>query len=364
MFKLLEDLIKKYWLSLLVILVLIVSGIGYVYLEQKRISFILFIAGILGIIISLWQLHQGRKIKEEYDIINDYKRKYEEQLNNVKKLIGEREKVTFEKSELKKFLDKINETLQKENISKEELIKNISSSLKAIIFFKTSEDTSKKRALFLNHVYPNMGIISIRSGLSILPPKRVPQNLSNTKILEWFKKELEKRIPKDYEYNIPLISVINLNETKSFKRLESFRKIQFSYLDNIPIEEIAPAQEIINYLQKKKNLSPKDIIEMPNILFLVEDYFIKRTDLEILRRDNDKILDAIKKAIKSEEIKTTDLATVEEGLLSDILKKYVSEPEKIAKRIKDNAIFWKSYFEHRLKPIFGISLKRQTGNCN
>ena len=344
------DEYKKHWLLFFGVLILLVAGISYFYIGLKWISYISFLAGISSILISLWQSYQGDKIRGEYEnIINDYRKKYEEESKKSKKLEKEKQEVSFERFELKKFLNKINETLQRENISKEELIKNVSSSLKAVVFFKTSEDTSKKRALFFNNVYPEMGIYPIRAGLSILPPKRVPQDMPNDKIIKWFKKELEKRVPKDYEYNIPFITVINLNETKSFKRLQPFRKIQFSYLDKIPIEELAPTEEIISYLHHKKHLSPRDIIEIPNLVFLIEDYLISKSDLEALRNNNNKILNEIKKIIKSNKIKTTDFATIKEDKLKKILTKYVSEPDLCAKRIVQNANFWKSYFEHRLK---------------
>mgnify|MGYP001620016671 CR=1 FL=1 len=138
---------------------------------------------------------KNKAILEKYEnVISDYKKKYEDEVSKSKKLKAEKKVVKFEKTELKKFLDKINETLQKENISKEELIKNIASSLKAVIFFKTAEDISQKRFLLRDQVYPEMGIISIRSGLAMLPPKRVPQDLSNTKIIEWFLNENKKSI--------------------------------------------------------------------------------------------------------------------------------------------------------------------------
>ena len=135
-----KEFIKKYWLLVVGIIVLIVSVISYFYLNQKWISFISFIVGILGVVISLWQAHQGANIKGEYEkIINDYKEKYKTELSNSNKLEKEKQIISFEKSELNKFLEKINETLQRESISKEELIKNIASSLKAVVFFKTSE---------------------------------------------------------------------------------------------------------------------------------------------------------------------------------------------------------------------------------
>lgn len=344
-----REFVKKYWSIILGSIILIVSIILYFNLEEKWISFISFVIGVLGIVIPLWQSRQDNNFKEEYGVlIDDYKKKYDSELNKNKELTNEKEKESFEKSELKKFLFKINETLQKENISKEELMKNMSHSLKAILFFKTAEDTSNKRMIFINKIYPELGVIGIRSGLSLLPPSRVPQDKTNEQIIEWFKSEIDKRIPKDYEYNIPLITVINLNETKSFKQLKDFRKIQLSFLDKIPIEELLTTKEVLNYLLHKKNLSSKDIIEMPNLVFLIEDYLIGKVDLESIRENNEKILDEIKKKIGIKEIKTTDMATVDKIILTDALKTYVSDPEKVYERIKENSTFWKSYFENRL----------------
>ena len=339
---------EKGWL-ILGIIILVISGILYFFINQKWISYISFMIGVLGIVISIIKSRKDDGIKEEYQkIIEDYKNKYNEELSKSKELQKHNERITYDKFELKKFLTKVNETIQRENISKEELIRNITTTLKAIVFFKTSEDTTKKRALFYNEVYPDMGIYSIRSGLSIVPPKRVPQDMPNAKIIDWFKKEIEKRVPKDYEYNIPFVSVINLNNTKSFKRLQKFRKIQFSFLDKIPFSELAPTKEIMNYLQKKKNLSTKDIVEIPNIAFLIEDYLVSKSDIESIKKNNQKIIDELKKQTNSSEIKTTDLSTINKDILKNVLKKYVSDEEKCANRIIENGKFWKSYFENRI----------------
>lgn len=118
-------------------------------------------------------------------------------------------------------------------------------------------------------------------------------------------------------------------------------------MDKIPIEELVPTKEIVNYLHNKKHLASKDIIEIPNVVFLVEDYLVSKSDAESLRKNNNKILANVKKAIKSDEIKTTDLALVKNEIIEKALKNYVMEPKKIAERIKENATFWKSYFEHR-----------------
>lgn len=343
--------IKKYWLLTIGILIIIFAIISYFVLDQKAIGFISFSVGIASAIVPFLLSYYDNKTKKEYEkIIDDYRNRYEDEVNRSKKLQSEKEKLRFEKTEYRKFLDKINETLKRENISKSELMKGISSSLKAIVFFKTWEDTIQKRALFVDKAYPDIGVICIRSGLSILPPRRVPQEFSNKKIIKWFKKELEKRVPKGYEYNIAFITVINLIEATYFRRLGRIRERgQFSFLDKIPIEELLPAKEVINYLKKKKNLSPKDIIEIPNIVFLVEDYMITKSDYEKLKKNNEKIIKQIKKKTKSEELKTTDLASVDLKLMQTILRKYVSDSKKIAERVKSNASFWKDYFEHRLK---------------
>ena len=292
---------------------------------------------------------KNKAIFEKYEnVISDYKKKYEDEVSKSKKLKAEKKVVKFEKTELKKFLDKINETLQKENISKEELIKNIASSLKAVIFFKTAEDISQKRFLLRDQIYPEMGIISIRSGLAMLPPKRVPQDLSNIKIVEWFLNEIKSRLPEDYEYNMLVISVIDLNETRSFKFLQHFRRINFSYLDKIPVEELMSVSDVANYFEKKKHLASRDIIEIPNLVFLVEDYLISKSDLEKLKKNNNAILSEIKKEVGTEELKTTDFATIENSIVEKVLKKYTSSPTEIADRIKENSIFWKTYFENRL----------------
>lgn len=343
-------LIKKRWLLILGIIILLGSGILYFYLTEKWISYVSFMVGILGIVISLIQSDRNNAAKQEYDkIIEDYKRKYEEELNKSKKIEQEKQDLSFEKVELKKFLDKVNETLQRENISKEELIEKIDAPLKALILMKTSEDIANKRFILRDKALPELGFKYFDKGIYVLPPTKTPSISTKKEIADWIKNKFKKYVGKDYEYIIQIAVIVDFREIFCEKNVAKFRKKGKTILDIFGAEDIIPTNQVIKYLKDKKNLSSKDIIELPNIVFLVEDYLIKKTDLEKLRKNNDEIINKIKKTIKCDEIKTTDLANIEKNTLSTVLKDYVSDTDLIADRIKENATFWKSYFEHRLK---------------
>ena len=324
---------------------MLVSMYVYFFLDAKAVSYVMWVVAFFSIISPLL-LKDDKWISFER-IIKDYKNRYDSEVIKVKKLESAKRKVSFEKSELIKALEKINLTLQKENISKEELIRSVDSSLKAVIFFKTWEDTENKRALFQKKVYPSLGIVNIRSGLAMLPPRSIPQEKSNKEIIKWFIKKIVKEIPEDYEFSMPIISVIDIKKSDSFKRLKPFRRFQKSFLDFIPINELVPTNVAMNFLHQKKHLSSRDIIEIPNLIFLIEDYLISKEDYESIKKNNSKILSIIQKKVNSTELKTTDLATIEIESIKEALDKYVSDKDVIAERIKMNASFWKSYFENR-----------------
>ena len=122
--------------------------------------------------------------------------------SKIKKSLKKSQKLSRLKEEkneeYRKFLDKINFTLQEKNISKEELIKKISNKLKAIILYKSFEQGPQHDKKIRDGVYKTLGVQNISSGLSIIPPQRINQKLSEEQLLNWFHEELQNGIPGDY----------------------------------------------------------------------------------------------------------------------------------------------------------------------
>ena len=294
---------------------------------------------------------QFNKLFEEYIKEKEKHRIDEEirkgEINHIKQEI-ESEKIKSRR--LTKMVDNIGVTLTKENISKEEIIRNITTPLKTIIFQKYWEDPVRKRYIIRDKVYPKIHAHHIKGGLRIIPAGYVPQDKSNDEIIKWFRKELEENIPPDYEYNIDFITIVNLTDIKSFKRLGNrYERGHFDWLRNVPTKEIAPPDMIMNYLATKKDLSTRDIIEIPNIMFLVDDSIITLQDKAVIKNKGDEIIKDIKKFLRIKELKTTDLANIDDKELTLILSEFgIKRPLIISEMLIRNAKLWKIILDRKL----------------
>jgi len=291
---------------------------------------------------ELVEAKSGEKFKK---VIDGLKKKNKEIYKALEQAQNNTELESRKKEEYRKFLDKINHTLQSENISKEELIKKVASKLKALIIYKSYEDQQK---IIRDQIYSELGVVNISSGLSIIPPNRLNQKLSDAKLLNWFKKEVEKRIPDTYDYNFSIVAVVDLTKITAYKRLKPFRRINRTYLDKIRIEDLVSLREIESYLYTEKNISSKEIIETASVGFLIDSNLITTEDYEILKKNNDKIIAEINERLGSNNIRTTQFANIENSTLNSILSRYIENPEEITLSIKTNAQFWKDYFEKNI----------------
>jgi len=331
----------KRYLFVIMGLILIVSSLFFYNYFYPLVGVVSFISGIISIFISIWQTVSNKKLKEEYEtIIQIYREQNKQLLEKYEEVKDEKTKESLEKQQLRKILDKINETLKKENISKEDLLEKLDSPLFTIIIQKYNEPQKRIQSRLLS-----LGFKTFGQGIYILPPVKADFIKKGFDLKKWIHKHILKGLPKDYKYIIKFAAIVDMRKMICDKQLVT--KAQ-TYLDVLSIDDLMSPQQIINYLKTKRNISLKDIIELPNIAFLVEEYLTSRKDYEMLKRNNDKILSEIKREIKVDEIKTTDLGSIDEEKLSEILKKYVSEPEKIAKRIKMNSIFWRDVFSNKL----------------
>ena len=345
---------KWYIKTLLFIAVIITLSFILIYFFPEylqTISVISMLTTIVSGLILFYTKDKENLMSQLLWIIKEherYKKHSQKEISSIKKdLVVEKSR----SKKLSKMVDNIGLTLNKENISKQELINNISSPLKAILFMKTWEDRDNNRKLFINKVYPNIHAYRIRSGFNIIPPRHVPQDKSNEKIINWFFKEVEKVLPKNYEYNIPIATVVNLSDIKSFKRLKpKHEKGHFDWLSNVPPEDIAPTEQIIDYLETKKDISTRDIIEIPNIRFLIDENYLSTEDTVMLKNKENFIIGDIKKYLNTEKLKTTDLSNIDEKELTLIFTDYgIKNPLNLSKIVKNNAEIWKLLLDRRFK---------------
>ena len=336
-----KPFIKKH-LFIIIGIFLIGSSILFYLYFYPFVGIVSFTIGIISIFVSLWQTLSNKKIEGEFEtLFQIYKEQNKELIEKYKEVKDEKEKKSIEKKQLEKLLDKINETLQKENISKEDLIEKLDSPLFTILIQKYNEPKKQIQNRLLK-----LGFKTFGQGIYILPPVKANFIKRGFDLKRWLQRRILKDLPKDYKYIIKFAAVVDMRKMICDKQLVI--KAQ-TYLDILSVEDLIQPHQIVTYLKSKRNISLRDVIELANISFLVEEYLVKKKDYKILKKNNDKILSEIKREMNMDEVKTTELGSIDEETLSKILEKYVSEPKKIAERIKENSIFWKNVFNNKLK---------------
>jgi hypothetical protein len=350
------------WFQKITIIGIIITILTYILIWLKIDLVFIFVSSSLATLIlgamSFYKREEKEKILDLFfqlqNAFEHEKKKHskdtERHISEIKRIKQEINSEKTKRQRLSKMFSNIGVTLTKENISKEEIIKNISRPLKAILFQKYWEDPGKKRFILRDEVFPKIHAYHIKGGLYIIPPAFVPQYTSNDECVKWFRNQLKENIPSDYQYNIPFASTVNLTDIKSFKNLnKEYDRGHFNWLRNVPTEDIAPTEMLVNYLVTKKDISTRDIIEIPNIMFLVDDNQITIKDKLILNKNRNKIIDDIKNYLQINELKTTELANMGEQELTFILADNgVNRPLNVSRMLITNAKLWKVVLDRQL----------------
>ena len=333
---------REYLKKLIIGLSAITIGVIILILQINFIiSIIAIVAGLIQIFTFYLKSKGNEKVIESYQsIIKDYQERNKELIEKHRLLEKKRVNLFFEKKELGEIIEKINFTLKEENISTEKIIEELDTSINALLFMKTSEDIGLERKIIVKNI-DKLGFKHIDKGVYVLPPIKTPKLKNNNEIDVWIKKNVLKGCPKNYEYIVEFASIIDLKKTHSKRNVSKYRKMGRTIFEVLSIDDILPVKEALKYLKFKKNISLFDIIELTSFSFLVEEYNCSKKDYESLKKNNENILNNIKRELDVTELKTTDLATVDNLILYKSLDDYVSKPLDIAKMIKENASFWK-----------------------
>lgn len=259
---------------------------------------------------------------------------------------SEAEKEEKQKTEYKKLLEKINFTLQEKNISKAEILSKFNKKLRIIVVQKNIEDTSHHYIKL--QFYPHIGAVNIGGGVCVIPPNKIDQKLSDREILNWFEIELNKFIPDNYKFNFAIVSVVDLKNTITLNNnMHPMSKYRSTYLDAVDINEILSFRELESYLYTEKNVSSREIIEIPSLTFLTDKEVTSLTNYEKLAKQNNAIIDELMTQQDIQELKTTDIAQINPADLKSVLDNYMNDTENLANNIVENAKFWRDYFENK-----------------
>ena len=216
-----------------------------------------------------------------------------------------------------------------------------------MVLHKNAEDTTHH--YIRDQFYPHIGAFYIHGGTCIIPPDKIDQQLSDKEILIWFETELRKFIPEDYKFNFSIVSVVDLKSTITLNQeMHPKSKYRLTYLDGLAIDQILSFRELESFLYSEKNISSRDIIDLPSLTFLADRESTTLTNFKKLADNNNEIIGSLKEKLDFNEIKTTDIALVELTDLKEVLADYMNDTESLSENIIENAKFWKNYFENKL----------------
>jgi hypothetical protein len=251
-------------------------------------------------------------------------------------------KVGLVNSKLRQLMAKVTLNLGKEHFSKDELLRRLARPVYCLLFHKTEEASlsDKKLKTLRDEILPSLGFKFVRGsrGVYILPPSQLPFFQDRSEIEKWIEDKIISKIPSDYRYIFSFVSLIDLRFTISIKRDKLAKKYD-TLMETIDAEELLTFSEGLTYLQSKKNLSLKDIIEIPNLFFLSDKTSLDFDKRNILKDKNEEIIKIIKNEFKK-EIFTRDLAEIDSTYLLNLLKKYIQIKDDDVETIKANAKFW------------------------
>lgn len=105
---------------------------------------------------------------------------------------------------------------------------------------------------------------------------------------------------------------------------------------------------MLPHLELKKKISLRNIIEIPNLLFLIDEIYVSTEDKLAINRRNKKIINEIKTYLKTDKFITTDLANIDQKELEFILvTNGIKNPDFISSIIKYNAKIWKQILDRQ-----------------
>ncbi len=345
----------SYVLIIVGILSILLSSISFGYFNQYTnlvglaLSFASLIIGIIWEIENrkFAQLSLDENRLQHLDIINKIDT-YEKQITQKQ---GEVDKLTISNTKLKQLMNKISNEIKKEHLSKEKIIKRISKPIYGLLLFKGHEldkDGSEAKPL-RDNILPSLGFNHLTGckGTYLLPPSKLPPFENKQDLEKWISKNIYDKIPSNFRYVIPYIQLIDLRFNFSKKKDDLTKKNYGTILDSVNVEDLLNFTESLNYLQKKKSISLKDIIEIPHVFFLADNTSLSKTDLETLKQNDENIIKALEKKIGA-EIFTKDFVKIEDNILKTVIEEHIHISNDDIKIIKQNAKFWVDLIDNNL----------------
>ena len=230
-----RNILGNVFVRIVVFAILLVAGLAlYFLLSQAVIGVILFLVAIVGFGLQIFDSFtkkpdNGAALAEIIKLSQEKEAKLKAEYEAKERALGaEASKAKKETTSVNKVLAKINATLDKEHISKEELIDKLKESQYTILIQKHNEDDEK---LIRDRLYA-LGFKHINSGIYVLPPVKAREwgVTESFDIEAWVKAHLLKGLPNDYKRMINFATIIDFKRTTAHNHNNMVKRSR-TYLD-------------------------------------------------------------------------------------------------------------------------------------
>jgi len=311
--------------------------ISFVFNFPKWLNFITFGFTIFSFIYnSLKNKNKGNgdltKVEKKLQAI------IEEQTNQS--VSGDKIKILEkERNEIEASLKEVNIKLNKENISKEELIRELKDDMEVILLVKHVEG-NKDEPKPIKEALKNRGFRNVNYGMYVLPPYLTPHFRETAEMNKWVSRNILMKIPEGHRYKMSIMFV-DLKRVLVKEQGENHMK---SIIEKLDFTDLVKLEKLSNFIKKKRNISIMDIMQIPNLLRLIEIGHFGYNDKKLIIENEKKILENIGKTLGTNEIKTGDISKIPKLKLIEILNKFqIRNKEIIAQDILNNSKFWSQF---------------------
>ncbi|MDD5193773.1 MAG: hypothetical protein PHF67_04290 [Candidatus Nanoarchaeia archaeon] len=340
------------------IILIVISIISILISLEIIIDFSSYI-GVIGLALSIgtiilsfyWRYEDNQR--ENWDI--DERRLHTLNIietieDSEKNLESKIDKNEIMESKVNQLMEKISQELHNEHINKEFLLRRLDRPIFCLLVHKTEEDNIKDHKLksIRDSILPKLGFrgLKLSRGIYILPPSKMPPLRNKEELDQWINKKILKRIPRNHRYIFSFIALIDLRYVISIKEDKLTKKNYETLLEVINPEELITISQGLKYLQTKKNISFKDLINLPSLSFLSDNTSLDLKNRELLKQNNDIIIEDIERDLKK-EIFTENIVRMDEEFLQNKIKKYLEINMEDIKIIKFNARFWMEILKNK-----------------
>ncbi|VVB77529.1 Uncharacterised protein [uncultured archaeon] len=321
---------------ILIAIAFIYLFISFIYDYPKWIIIFPLLISIFPQIYNHWG-NRGKKeglekVEEKLQTIIDQQENQDLSEEKIKLLEKER-------NEIEASLQEVNNKLNEERISKEELIKDLKDDTEVVLLIKHVEG-NKDEPKPIKDALKSRGFRSVNYGMYILPPYLSPHFKETEEMNKWVTRNILKKIPEDHRYKMSIMFV-DLKRVLVKEHGENHMK---SIIEKLDFTDLVRLERLNNFIKKKKNISIMDIMQIPHILRLTEIGHFGYNDKKIIIENEKKILNEIGEKLGTDELKTKDIPNISQTDLVGILEKHqIKNKEIIAKDIIINSKFWSQF---------------------